>query len=93
MREKEEKKKRATEDEENKRRKYEYKQVRENKDRLRGLESCEALVCSFLTFGIDHINNLKVKDRWVLLRYDFGSESLKGIPKKLELVESITDLF
>ena len=29
----------------------------------------------------------------MLLRYYFGSEGLKGIPKKVELVEAITDLF
>ena len=46
MREKEENKNRATEVEENIRQKYEKKQVRENKDTLRGLESCEALVRS-----------------------------------------------
>ena len=52
MRGKEEKKKRATEDKENRWRKYEDKQVRENKDRLIGLESCESLV--FLCFEIFH---------------------------------------
>ena len=40
-REKEEKNKRAAEVEENRRHKYEEKQGRENKDRLRGLDSCE----------------------------------------------------
>ena len=73
IREKEEKKKRATEVEENRRHKYEEKQVRENEDRLRGLESCEALVRSVLTFGMDHINNLKVKELRVLLCYHFSS--------------------
>ena len=38
---------------------------------------------------MDHINNLKVKDLKVLLRYQFGSEKLKGIPKKVELVEAV----
>ena len=47
--------------EENRRRKYEDKQVRENEYMLRILESCEALVRSVLIFGMDHINNLKVK--------------------------------
>ena len=42
---------------------------------------------------MDNINNLKVKDIWVLLSYHFGSERLKGIPKKVELVEAVTDLF
>ena len=72
--------------EEDRRQKYEEEQVRENKDRLRGLESCEALVHSILTIGMDNINNLRVKYIQVLLCYHFGSERLKGIPKKVELV-------
>ena len=67
MREQEEKKKRATEVEENRRRESEEKQVMENEDRLRGLESCEDFVHSILTFGMDHINNLKAKELQVLL--------------------------
>ena len=93
IRENEEKKKRETEVEENRRQKYEEKQVRDNENKLRGLESCEALARSILTFGMDHINNLKVKELRVLLCYHFGSERLKGTPKKVELVEAITDLF
>ena len=93
VREKEEKNKRAIEVEESRRKKYEENQVMENKDKLRGLESCEALVCYVLTSGIDHINTLKVKELQVLLRYHFGSEMLKGTPKKVELVEAVTDLF
>ena len=42
---------------------------------------------------MDHINKLKVKELRVLLRYYFESEGLKGIPKKVELVEAVTDLF
>ena len=79
--------------EDNRRQKYEEKQIRENKDKLRGLESCEALVRSVFTFGMDHLNNLKFKELRVLLRYQFGSERLKGTPKKLELVEAVTGLF
>ena len=62
-----EKKKRATEVEENRRQKYEEKHFRENEYRLRILESCEALVRSVFTIGMDHINNLKVKEIQVLL--------------------------
>ena len=69
MRGKEDKKKRATGIEENRRQKSEEKQVRENDYRLRDLESCEALVCYVFTFGMDHINNIKFKDLWVLLCY------------------------
>ena len=93
MMEKEEKKKRVMDDDEIIRQKSEEKQVRENEEILRGLESCEALVSSVLTIGMDHINNLKVKELRVLLCYHFGSERLKGIPKKVELVEAVTDLF
>ena len=42
---------------------------------------------------MDHINNLKVKELWVILCYHFGSERLKGTPKKVELVEAVTGLF
>ena len=42
---------------------------------------------------MDHINILKVKELWVLLRYHFGPERLKGSPKKVELVEAVTGLF
>ena len=42
---------------------------------------------------MDHINNIKVKVLWVLLRYNLGSERLKGVPKKVQLVETVTDLF
>ena len=93
MRENEENKNRATKVEEKRRREYEEKQVMENEDKLRGLESCEALVCSVLIFGMDHINNIKFKELRVLLHYHFGSERLKGSPKKVELVEAVTDLF
>ena len=82
-----------TEVEENSRQKSEEKQVRENEDKLRGLENCEALVRSLLKFGMDHINTLKVKELRVILRYQFGLERLKGTPKKVELVEAVTDLF
>ena len=66
------------ESEENIRHKSEEKQVRGNKYRLRHLESCEALVCYILTFGMDHINNLKVKELWINIFYHFGLEILKG---------------
>ena len=39
---------------------------------------------------MDHIKNLKVKDIRVLIHCHFGSEKLKGIPNKVELVESVT---
>ena len=61
MRETEDKNKRETEAEENRRRKYEEKQVREKSDKLIGIDSCKTLVRFVLTFGMDHINNLKAK--------------------------------
>ena len=66
--------------------KSEQNQMRDDYKRLKGLETCEVLACSLLAFGMDHINNLKVKDLRVILCYHFGSENLKGIPKKVELV-------
>ena len=51
----------------------------ENKDRLRGLESFEALVRSVLIFGINYINILKVKEIRVLLRYQL-LRPLLGVP-------------
>ena len=48
-------------------RKSEENQGMENQDRSRGLENCEDLVCSVLTFGMDNIDNFKVKELQVLL--------------------------
>ena len=63
--------------------------MRYDDKRLKGLETCEVWFCSVLAFGMDHINNLKVKDLRVLLCYQFGSEHLKGIPNKVELVGAV----
>ena len=57
--------------------------------RLKGIETCEVLVCSVLEFGMDHINNLKMKDLRVLLCYHFGPENLKMSEKKVELVKAV----
>ena len=65
--------------------------MRDDEERLKCLETCEVLVRSVLAFGMDHINKLKLKDLRVLLWYQFGSGKLKGIPKKLELVEAMKD--
>ena len=64
-----------------------------NKYRFRGIEICEALVCSVLTFGMNHINNLKVKELRVIICCHFGLERLKRSPKKVELMEDVTGLF
>ena len=63
--------------------------MRDDDGRLKGFDTCEVLVRSVLSFSIDHINNLNVKDLRLLLCYHFGSEKLKGIPKKVELVEAV----
>ena len=71
----------------------EQNQMRDDDERLKGLETCEVLVCSVLVFGMDYINNLKVNYLRVLLRYLFGSEKLKVIPEKVELVGAVKDCF
>ena len=60
--------------------------MREDDRRLKYLDTCKVLVCSVLEFVMNNINNLKVKDIWVLLCYHFRLEILKGIPNKVELV-------
>ena len=67
MRGKEDRNKKDKEYEENRRQKSEENQVKENEDRFRDLEICEALVHFVLTFGMGQINNLKVKEVRVLL--------------------------
>ena len=47
--------------------------VRDDDEGLIGLDTCEVLVRSVLEFGMDHVNNFKVKDLRVLLCYHFGS--------------------
>ena len=69
--EKEDRKKRTMEEEDKRNNKYEQKHMRDDGERLKGLETCEVLVCSVLAFGMDHINNLKVKDLRVLFCYHF----------------------
>ena len=51
------------------------------------------MVCSVFLLGMDCINNLKVKDIRMLLRYHFGSEELKGGPKKVEIVKTVKDFY
>ena len=58
---------------------------------LKVIDTCEVLVCSVLEFGMDHINNLKLEDLRVILHYHFGSEKLKVIQEKVDLVESVTE--
>ena len=51
------------------------------------------MVRSILAFGMDHINNFNVKDLRVLLCYHLGTEHLKGIPRKSELMEDVKYIF
>ena len=90
---KEDRNKRETEAEQQRKKIYEHKHIRDDDERLKYLETCEVLVCSVLTFGMDHINKLKVKRISVLLCYQFWSEKLNGIPKKVELTEAVKYLF
>ena len=70
---KEDRNKRAMEAEYQRNKKPEKKQMRDDVKRSKRLETCEVLVRSVLEFGMDYINNLKMKDIRVLLRYHFGS--------------------
>ena len=86
-------KKIAMEAEDQRKNKYEQKYMRDYEKRLKGLETCEVLVRLVLALGMDHINNLKLKDLRVFLRYHFGSEKLKGSPNKVELVGAVKTIF
>ena len=63
--------------------KSEQNHMRDDDDRLNGIDTCEDLVCSVLEFGMDYIHSTKMNELRLLLRYHFGSENLKGSPKKL----------
>ena len=71
--------------------KSEQNYIRDYDDRLNSFDTCEVLVHQVLAFGMDHINNLKLKETRVMLHYHSGSENFKGGPNKVELVEAITD--
>ena len=66
--------------------------MRKDDKRLKDLETCEVLVCSVFSLGMDHINNLKLKEIRVLLFYHFVPENMKESPNKVELVESVTEV-
>ena len=51
------------------------------------------LFSQFCKFGIDHINNIEVKELRVVIFYYLFSVELKGSLIKLELVEAVTDFF
>ena len=56
--EREDRKKIAVESDDKRKNKSEQKHIREDVERLKGLETCEDLVHLVLEFGMDHINNL-----------------------------------
>ena len=56
-----------------KKKKSEYNQMREDDERLKGIELCKVLGCSVLEFGMDHTNKHKVKEIKFLIWYHFGS--------------------
>ena len=72
---KEYRKKRAIETEDQSNNKSEQNQMSDDDGRLKVIETFKVLVCSVLAFGMDHINNLKVKDLRVIICYHFGSEN------------------
>ena len=92
---KDDSKKRVVDTEYQRDNKNEQKQRREDEDddRSYGLQTCEVLIHSVLEFWMYHLKNLKVKDPRVLLHYRLRLEKLKGIQKKLVLVETIDDIF
>ena len=56
--ENEDRNKRAMEADDHTKKKSEQKNIREDDNRLKGIETCEVLVCSVVESGMDHINNL-----------------------------------
>ena len=87
---KEDRKKRVMEAEDQRKNKPEQNQRRYDDDRSEVILTCGVLVHLVLEFGMYLIKKPKVKDLRVLIHYHFGSEKLKGRPKKLGLVEVIT---
>ena len=85
--------KRATEAKDQRKKKSEHKHMRDDDEWLKYIDTCNFLINSVLAFGMDHINNLKLKDLGVLLCYHFGPEKFKGIPKKVELVGAVKYFF
>ena len=73
--------------------KYEYMHRRDGEERYERLQTCAVLVCPILEFDINHTKTPKLKYPKVMICYDFGLEKLKGIPNKLELVDSVTEFF
>ena len=55
----------------------------------RGSLKCIYIGSFACLFGVDHIKKLKIKYKKVLLYYYFGSEKLKGIPNRVELLEAV----
>ena len=67
--------------------------MRDYEERSKSLQTCGVLVYSVLVFDMELIKNLIMMDIRVLLCYNFGSEKLKEIPNKFNLVEAVNWLF
>ena len=57
--------------------------------KVRDIQTDKKYICLILAFDMNHIKKLKVNELRVILWYIFGSLKLKGIPKKVELVEDV----
>ena len=57
------------------------------------IQNCIVFICLVLSFGMDHIKNLRVKYIKILLHYNLWLYNLKGIYKKVVFVEAINKLF
>ena len=68
--------------------KSEQKNMRDDEERRKGLDTCEVLVCPVLEFGMDHINNLKVKDIRRFFAITLGQKSLRGSQRKCNLCKT-----
>ena len=67
--------------EDHRKNKVEERQIREDDDRLKVIDTCEDFVRMVLAFSMDHISNIKVKELRVLLRYHFGHPFKFSDPK------------
>ena len=57
------------------------------------IQTCIVFIFLVLSFGMDHIKNLRVKYIKILLHYNLWLYNLKGIYKKVVFVEAINKLF
>ena len=77
----------------NRNNKYPRHRTGEYLERSEGLQNCEFLVHLVWSFGVDRIKKLKLKGLKLMLHYFLGSENLKGVPNKVELLEDVNEFF